>query len=62
VCCPSIFTVCGRERDILELASRTLCEQAAKASSLVDEALDAGLDGSHPLRVHAKMLRPKSSR
>jgi hypothetical protein len=27
------------------------------ADSLVNEALDAGLDGSHPVTVHAKMLR-----
>jgi hypothetical protein len=34
-----------------------LSEQAAKADALVDEVLEAGLDGSHPLTVHAKMLR-----
>lgn len=45
------------QRDILERAVRTLAEQAAKADALVDQALDAGLDGSHPLTVHAKMLR-----
>jgi hypothetical protein len=28
-----------------------------KADALVDEALAAGLDGSHPLTVHTKMLR-----
>jgi hypothetical protein len=46
-----------RERTILERAVRTLSEQAAKADALIDEALDAGLDGSHQLTVHAKMLR-----
>lgn len=46
-----------RERDILERAVQTLSEQAAKADMLVDEALTAGLDGSHPLTVQAKMLR-----
>jgi len=34
-----------------------VAEQAAKADDLVDEVLDAGLDGSHPITVHAKMLR-----
>jgi hypothetical protein len=46
-----------RERDILERAVRTVAEQATKADELVDEAIAAGLDGSHPLTVHAKMLR-----
>src|SRR6266511_734673 len=32
-------------------------EQAAAASVILDEALDVGLDGSHPVTVHAKMLR-----
>jgi hypothetical protein len=31
------------------------CERAA-ASAIVDEALDAGLDGSHPVTLQAKML------
>lgn len=31
--------------------------QAAKADELVDEAISAGLGGSHGLTVHAKMLR-----
>jgi hypothetical protein len=44
-------------RDILERAIQTMSEQAAKADALIDEALNAGLDGSHPLTVHAKMLR-----
>lgn len=40
-----------RERDILEYAVHTAAEQAAKADDPVDEALDVGLDGSHPLAV-----------
>jgi hypothetical protein len=46
-----------RERSVLEQAVQAVAEQATKADALVDEALDAGLDGSHPLTVHAKMLR-----
>lgn len=45
------------DREILERAVQVVSEQAAKAGALVDEAMDAGLDGSHPLTVHAKMLR-----
>jgi hypothetical protein len=52
-----LTTTRRQERDILERAVRTLSEQAAKADDLVDEAIAAGLDGSHPLTVHAKMLR-----
>jgi hypothetical protein len=44
-------------RDILERAVRVVTEQATKADELVHEALAAGLGGSHPLTVHAKMLR-----
>jgi hypothetical protein len=46
-----------QERDILERAVRVVSEQAAKADQLIDEAIAAGLDGSHPVTVHAKMLR-----
>ena len=46
-----------QERDILERAVRAVSGQAAKADELVDEAIAAGLDGSHPLTIHAKMLR-----
>lgn len=53
----SILAVATQERQILERAARTLSEQAAKADTLVDQALDSGLDGSHPVTVHAKMLR-----
>ena len=45
-----------RERDILERAVRVISEQAASASEIVDEALDADLDGSHPVTLQAKML------
>jgi hypothetical protein len=47
----------GRERDILERAVRAVSEQAAKADAVVDEAIAAGLDGSHPVTLQAKMLR-----
>jgi hypothetical protein len=45
------------QREILERAVRVVAEQATKADALVDEAIAAGLDGSHPLTIHAKMLR-----
>jgi hypothetical protein len=45
------------QRDILERAVRVVSEQVLAADALVDEALDTGLGGSHPLTVHAKMLR-----
>ena len=37
----------------------SFAEQAAKADELVDEAAAAG-GGSHPVTVHAKMLRVSS--
>jgi hypothetical protein len=46
-----------QERDILERAVRAVSEQAAKADAVVDEAVAAGLDGSHPVTLQAKMLR-----
>jgi hypothetical protein len=46
-----------RERDILERAVRAVSQQAAKADAVVDEAIAAGLDGSHPVTLQAKMLR-----
>lgn len=49
--------VARQDRDILERAVRTLSEQAAKADALVDEALNAGLNGSHPVTLQAKLLR-----
>jgi hypothetical protein len=45
-----------RERHVLENAVQMLADQAAKADDLVDEATAAG-GGSHPVTVHAKMLR-----
>jgi hypothetical protein len=47
----------GQERDILERAVRIVAEQTKNASAVVNEAHNAGLDGSHPLTVQAKMLR-----
>lgn len=46
-----------QERDILERAVRAVSEQASKADAVVDEAIAAGLDGSHPVTLQAKMLR-----
>lgn len=46
-----------RERDILERAVHAVSEQAKNASAIVDEAHDAGLDGSHPVTLQAKTLR-----
>jgi hypothetical protein len=46
-----------RERDVLEHAVLVISEQAAAADALVHEALDARLGGSHPVTLHAKMLR-----
>ena len=45
-----------RERDILEAAVRRVAQQANNASGIVDEAHNAGLDGSHPVTLQAKML------
>jgi hypothetical protein len=45
------------ERDILERAVHAVSEQASATSAVVDEAFKAGLDGSHPLTLQAKMLR-----
>ena len=47
----------GRERNILERAVHSIAEQAANASKVVDEAMDAGLAADHPVTVAAKMLR-----
>jgi hypothetical protein len=49
--------VTKKERDILERAVQAVSEQASKTDALVDEALEEGLEGSHPLTVQAKMLR-----
>ena len=45
------------ERDIFERAVRTVAEKAKNASAIVDEAHNAGFDGSHPVTLQAKMLR-----
>lgn len=44
-------------RGVLERAVRAVSEQAVAASATIDEALDAGLDGSDPITLQAKMLR-----
>jgi len=46
-----------QEREILERAVRVISEQAASASEVIDEALDACLAADHPVTVQAKMLR-----
>jgi hypothetical protein len=46
-----------QERDILERAVRVISEQVASASGVIDEALEAGLPGDHPVTLQAKMLR-----
>ncbi len=45
------------DRDILERAVRSISEQAAKAGTLIDEAMDAGLAADHPVTVAAKIMR-----
>jgi hypothetical protein len=45
------------EREILERAVRRVTEQAAHADAVVDEAIEAGLDGSEPFVVNIKRLR-----
>ena len=47
----------ARERTVLEDALRSVSRQAIKANDLIDEILAAGLGGSDPMTVHAKMLR-----
>jgi hypothetical protein len=47
----------SHHRDILERAVRSIAERASQASAVVDEAHTAGLDGSHPITLQAKMLR-----
>jgi hypothetical protein len=42
---------------VLERAVTTISEQAAKASDLIDEAMDTGLPADHPVTIAAKMLR-----
>ena len=45
------------EREVLERAIRRVTEQAANADTIVDEAMDAGLDGTEPFVVNIKRLR-----
>jgi hypothetical protein len=45
------------DREILERAVAAISEQAANASKVIDEAMDAGLAGNHPVTIPAKMLR-----
>ena len=42
---------------MLERAILAVAEKAAASEGIVDEALATGLGGSHPVTVHAKMLR-----
>jgi hypothetical protein len=49
-------TVTPDEREVLERAIRRVTEQAANADVIVDEAMDAGLDGSEPFVVNIKRL------
>jgi hypothetical protein len=44
-------------RAVLERPILRVAEQAANANAIVDEAMDAGLDGSEPCVVNLKMLR-----
>jgi hypothetical protein len=44
-----------RKRDVLESAVNGPCRTGAKADEL-DEATGAGLGGSNPITIHAKML------
>ncbi|MGZ4103809.1 MAG: hypothetical protein ACXVP8_00955 [Actinomycetota bacterium] len=53
------------ERKVVERAIRRVTEQAANANAIVDEAMDAGLDGSEPFvvninRPRAELLSMKS--
>jgi hypothetical protein len=45
------------DRDILERAVAASSEQAEYASTVIDEAMDAGLPGDHTVAIAAKMLR-----
>ena len=46
-----------KEREFLERAVRSIAERTSQASTVVDEAHTAGLDGSHPVTLEAKILR-----
>jgi hypothetical protein len=45
------------ERRVLERAVQRVTDQATNPNAIVDEAMDAGLDGSEPFVVNLKMLR-----
>lgn len=47
----SAHLVVARQEDILERAVRTVADQAKNASAIVDDAHNAGLDGSHPVTL-----------
>jgi hypothetical protein len=49
--------VARRERDVLERAVHAVAEQAAKTSTVIDEAMEAGLAADHPVTVGAKQVR-----
>jgi hypothetical protein len=45
------------DRAILERAVAAISEQAANASKVIDEAMDAGLPADYPVTIAAKMFR-----
>ena len=51
-----------QEREILERAVRAVSQQAAKADAVVDEAIAAGPDGSHPSPSRRRCCDRSSSR
>ncbi len=48
---------CSGNVTCLSEPCRAVAEQATAADKLIDEAIAAGLDGSHAVTIHAKMLR-----
>jgi hypothetical protein len=50
------------ERRVLERAVQRVTEQAANANAIVDEAMDARLDGSEPFIVNIKGYAQSSCR
>jgi hypothetical protein len=46
-----------RDSEILERAVRAVSEKAAEADAVIDEAIDAGLDGSDQVTLQAKLVR-----
>jgi hypothetical protein len=45
------------EREVLERAIQRVTEEDANGDAIVDEAMDAGLDGRGPFVVNLRMLR-----